>query len=178
MGHMGHGSSIQWVTWVMGHSKWPIAYPGVCVRWASSYDSMTNVTRHTHSWWVPRDWRVTLVTRSEVVNTSLREEANQPSISDVTTTWRTVVTQRPRTDHWTTKTLHIVEYNWRKTIDCPTHWTYWRRCQCNCQSVLHTGWLETVKPLFIAHNFTTHKLVAWFLSISIYSCKTVVKTQR
>ena len=28
MGHMGHGSSIQWVTWVMGHSKWPIAYPG------------------------------------------------------------------------------------------------------------------------------------------------------
>ena len=24
MGHMGHGSSIQWV---MGHSKWPIAYP-------------------------------------------------------------------------------------------------------------------------------------------------------
>ena len=28
IGHMGHGSSIQWVTWVMGHSKWPIAYPG------------------------------------------------------------------------------------------------------------------------------------------------------
>ena len=21
MGHMGHGSSIQWVTWVMGHLK-------------------------------------------------------------------------------------------------------------------------------------------------------------
>ena len=30
MGHMGHGSSIQWVTWViMGHLKWPIAYPGL-----------------------------------------------------------------------------------------------------------------------------------------------------
>ena len=28
MGHMGHGSSTQWVTWVMDHSKWPIAYPG------------------------------------------------------------------------------------------------------------------------------------------------------
>ena len=28
MGHMGHGSSIEWVTFVMGHSKWPIAYPG------------------------------------------------------------------------------------------------------------------------------------------------------
>ena len=27
MCHMGHGLSIQWVTWVMGHSKWPIAYP-------------------------------------------------------------------------------------------------------------------------------------------------------
>jgi len=29
MSHMGHGSSIQWVTWVMGHSKWPIAYPAL-----------------------------------------------------------------------------------------------------------------------------------------------------
>ena len=24
MGHMGHGSRAQWVTWVMGHSEWPI----------------------------------------------------------------------------------------------------------------------------------------------------------
>ena len=26
MGHgsMGHGSLVQWVTWVMGHKKWPI----------------------------------------------------------------------------------------------------------------------------------------------------------
>jgi len=29
---MGHRSSIQWVTWVMGHSKWPIAYPVVHYR--------------------------------------------------------------------------------------------------------------------------------------------------
>jgi len=24
MGHMGHGSRAQWVTWVMGHCDWPI----------------------------------------------------------------------------------------------------------------------------------------------------------
>ena len=24
MGHMGHGSRAQWVSWVMGHSEWPI----------------------------------------------------------------------------------------------------------------------------------------------------------
>jgi len=29
MGHMGHGSRAQWVTWVMGHSEWPIPCSGL-----------------------------------------------------------------------------------------------------------------------------------------------------
>jgi len=30
MGHMGHGSRAQWVTWVMGHSDWPIPCSVAC----------------------------------------------------------------------------------------------------------------------------------------------------
>jgi len=25
MGHVGHGSTVRWVTWVMGHERWPIS---------------------------------------------------------------------------------------------------------------------------------------------------------
>ena len=25
MGHVGHGSTMSWVTWVMGHERWPIS---------------------------------------------------------------------------------------------------------------------------------------------------------
>jgi len=25
MGHVGHGSTVWWVTWVMGHERWPIS---------------------------------------------------------------------------------------------------------------------------------------------------------
>jgi len=49
MGHMGHASSIQWVTWVMGHSKWSIAYSGLdqnkCV-----FSAQRNCPRDRSNW--------------------------------------------------------------------------------------------------------------------------------
>ena len=64
MGHMGHGSSIQWVTWVMGHSKWPIAYPGR--RHCRPQWSERNVlSDQSRPWCFPVDLRQTACESSE-----------------------------------------------------------------------------------------------------------------
>jgi len=48
----------------------------VCVWYVSSHDSMTNVTRHTHTWWVLRDGL-----RSSHAAKWLKPQSNGPSYS-------------------------------------------------------------------------------------------------
>jgi len=45
MGRMGHGSRAQWVTWVMGHSEWPIPCSD-----RQTWRSCWKITLQVHQW--------------------------------------------------------------------------------------------------------------------------------